>query len=122
MDRSIADHILCYKCHFTPLLHKGARRARGWRQRRRGRPLLGHPLRRAADRGPQVQVAEESQEVSQVRQSPAGQNPNVSCFDGADVAEHFDWFLIHCSMNSKPANSQADTLYVNPSEALGTAF
>ena len=55
----------------------------------------------------------------QKRQFPAGQNPTVSCFDAAKI---FGLFLIHCSMNSKPANSQADTLYVNPSEALGTAF
>ena len=51
------------------------------------------------------------------RQNLAGQNPTVSW----DAAEHFGWSLIHCSMNSRPANFQVDTLYVNPPEALNSA-
>ena len=40
----------------------------------------------------------------------------------ADAVEHFGWSFIHGSMNFQPANSQADTLYVNPPEALNSAY
>ena len=56
------------------------------------------------------------------RQNLAGQNPTVSCWDAADAVEHFGWSFIHGSMNFQPANSQADTLYVNPPEALNSAY